>query len=498
MQPLFFSFLCYTIIPKKILRIYAFDGESVVDMNKNARLFLMIAVSSLASQISLNMFNSGFIVALSPLMMTVFLYIFKDLDSFRAGCLMAVFSPLLRLLIEVVRTEDFGSSFAYVFPDVGFFFGFTCCFVFMTKKLGYLPYHNFYIRIILCDFFGNCCEQTLRVMAGLTGYTLQSFTAFGIIAMIRGFIVILVCIAADTYMSLLEKKEHEENYKRLILMASTFESEVYSMRKNMNEIEDIMTNAFSLYRSLDSEEYPTELRDTALMIAKDIHEVKKDYRRVIKGLQDNFLSDFTDDSRLPLSDLLKIISVDVENNKDIPQGKLSFRTSYESNYVIQKHFAFMSIVRNFITNSLDALEETNNPHWDLFVRCRDVKKQGVDYCAIEIKDNGPGIPEDVRDYIFVPGYSTKFDEDTGDINRGVGLTLAKDLMENQFSGTIEVESSEKGTTFTLWFPVDELTARVNSFSEIEINKQETEDENKAPEEDGALASQDEVLLGEEA
>ena len=440
-------------------------------MNKNARLFLMVAVSSLASQISLDMFQSGFILAMSPLMMMVFLYLFKDLDAFKACCLMAFFSPLVRLTIMVINGGEIGESLLYVFPDAGFFLGFAITFAYITRRFGYSPYHLFYLRIILADFLGNSTEQSLRVLFGLTSYSMKSFVTFGIIAFIRGFIVILVCIAADTYMSLLEKREHEENYKKLIIMASTFESEVYSMRKNMNEIEDIMTNAFSLYRKLDSDEYDPELSNTALMIAKDIHEIKKGYRRVIQGLQDNFLEEFSDDSTLPLSDLLKILAADTERSKEAKENNILFHSSFETNYIIQKHFAFMSILKNFISNCVDALADMPKPHkGEIYIRCRDMRKDGTSYCAIEIKDNGPGIPEDDLEYIYVPGYSTKYDEETGDINRGVGLTLAKDLLESQFDGHIEVESTGKGTTFTLWFPVDQLTAKENSYSNLSFER----------------------------
>lgn len=440
-----------------------------VRMNKNSRLFLMVAVSSLASQISLNMFGSGFILAMSPLMMAIFLYIFKDINPFRACCLMTVFSPLVRLLVVILQTGDFAGSAHIVLPDMGFFFGYAVLFAHVTRKMGYSPYHKFYLRLVMCDFFGNCCEQTLRVMSGLTHYTLVSFGTFGIIALARNLIVILVCIALDTYMSLLERHEHEENYKRLVLMASTFESEVYSMRKNMGEIEDIMTNAFELYRSMDDEDYPPELRSKALMIAKDIHEVKKGYRRVIKGLQDNFLSDFNDDTKLPLSDLLKILSVDVDRTREVQHVNVVFRSSLETDYQIQKHFAFMSILRNLISNSIDALCSMPRSHrGEVFVRCRDMKRDGADYCAIEVKDNGPGIPEADLEYLFVPGFSTKYDEATGDINRGLGLTLALDLMKTQFNGEIEVSTGDKGTTFTLWFPVDKLTEDENSFSDVTI------------------------------
>lgn len=437
-------------------------------MSKTNKLILMVSVSSLASQISLNMFGTGFILAMSPFMMAVFLYLFQDLDSLKAGLLMTIFSPLVRLIVVTLRTNDFWESFHLVAPDMGFFFGYTIFFSIIFKNLGYSPYHKYYIRLVLCDFFGNCTEHIFRVAVGLATFEIESFLVFIAIAFIRSFLVALVCMSSDQYKSLLERTEHEENYKRLLLTASTFNSEVYFMQKNMNEIEDIMKNAYDLYNELRGGDYPPELQSTSLAIAKDIHEVKKGYKRVIKGLQDNFLADFGG-SRINLSDLLKILSVDIDRNREARQMNIAFSYSYETDYLIQKHFAFMSILRNLISNSIDALETlTENYRGEIYVRCRDMRRDNTDYCTIEVKDNGPGIPEDLIDVLFVPGFSTKFNESTGDINRGLGLTLAKDLMEEKFCGSIEVKSDNRSTAFTLWFPVDSLTEQVPSNAEGSI------------------------------
>ena len=434
-------------------------------MSKTNKLVLMLAVSSLASQISLNMFGTGFILAMSPFMMAVFLYLFQDLDPLKAGLWMTVCSPLVRLVVTTARTGNFSESFHLVAPDTGFFLGYAIFFSVILKNLGYSPYHRFYFRIVLCDFLGNCCEQTFRVAVGLASYDWDSFLAFIAIALIRSFLVLIICMASDAYKSLLEKTEHEENYKRLVLMASTFNSEVYFMQKNMNEIENIMKNAYDLYGELRSGDYPDELKTTSLSIAKDIHEVKKGYRRVIKGLQDNFLADF-EDSRIKLSDLLKILSVDIERTRDMLRINIAFSGSCETDYLIQKHFAFMSIIRNLISNSIDAIMSMDgNPRGEIYMRCRDMTKDGRSYCQVEVKDNGPGIPDNLMDVLFVPGFSTKYNEETGDINRGLGLTLAKDLLEEKFDGTIEVNSSNKGATFTLWFPVDKLIEQVPSNTE---------------------------------
>jgi len=51
-------------------------------------------------------------------------------------------------------------------------------------------------------------------------------------------------------------------------------------------------------------------------------------------------------------------------------------------------------------------------------------------------------------YIYNPGFSTKFDEETGNIERGIGLTLVRDLIKDTFYGNINAKSEiDKGTTF---------------------------------------------------
>jgi len=60
---------------------------------------------------------------------------------------------------------------------------------------------------------------------------------------------------------------------------------------------------------------------------------------------------------------------------------------------------------------------------------------------IEIKDNGSGIPDQIRDKVFSPNFSTKY---TGS---GLGLAITKKGIEHA-NGKIWFESEEgKGTTF---------------------------------------------------
>jgi two-component system nitrogen regulation sensor histidine kinase GlnL len=68
--------------------------------------------------------------------------------------------------------------------------------------------------------------------------------------------------------------------------------------------------------------------------------------------------------------------------------------------------------------------------------------------AVEVTDNGPGIPLELQERIFYPLVSGR------EGGSGLGLTLAQTFV-NQHHGMIHVESVPGRTTFTILFPVEE-------------------------------------------
>ncbi len=60
------------------------------------------------------------------------------------------------------------------------------------------------------------------------------------------------------------------------------------------------------------------------------------------------------------------------------------------------------------------------------------------------------------DQVFHTGFSTKINYTTGEVNRGLGLNLVQDLVENSFSGRIALESRPGKTTFTITIPKVQL------------------------------------------
>ena len=75
-------------------------------------------------------------------------------------------------------------------------------------------------------------------------------------------------------------------------------------------------------------------------------------------------------------------------------------------------------------------------------------KNMASHVEIRVRDNGPGIPSEIKDKIFQPFFTTK---PTGE-GTGLGLSLSYDIVKAH-GGEIKVNTKEhEGTEFTIILP----------------------------------------------
>ncbi|RYY58402.1 MAG: GHKL domain-containing protein [Chitinophagaceae bacterium] len=99
------------------------------------------------------------------------------------------------------------------------------------------------------------------------------------------------------------------------------------------------------------------------------------------------------------------------------------------------------VLINLVVNAIEAVRESDEPviSMSAFVNS---EKQTV----IKVSDNGPGIPPDLMERIFIPFFSTKKN------GSGIGLSLCKQIMMLH-KGRIQVQlNPDEGTSFVLTFP----------------------------------------------
>jgi len=66
-----------------------------------------------------------------------------------------------------------------------------------------------------------------------------------------------------------------------------------------------------------------------------------------------------------------------------------------------------------------------------------------DSVVIRVADDGPGVPRDLRDRVFEPGFSTK------QSGWGIGLSLAKRIVEENHGGKLVLAPTTQGATFEI-------------------------------------------------
>ncbi|MGE4133123.1 MAG: ATP-binding protein [Bdellovibrionales bacterium] len=189
---------------------------------------------------------------------------------------------------------------------------------------------------------------------------------------------------------------------------------------------------------LDSEEFtPQELRVQALEIIKACQRIS----RIINKM-----------NRMSRNQKLRLHIVDVA---EVALNAVDFLKTQFSDYQVELDFQFdrplpikcdavqvEQIVLNILTNALHAMEENEGPR-----KIRVTFSELPDWHQIRIWNNGPPIPESIRDNLMMPFFTTK-QEGKG---TGLGLSVSKAIMQVH-EGDLTYSSDAGGTEFVLSFP----------------------------------------------
>jgi signal transduction histidine kinase len=182
--------------------------------------------------------------------------------------------------------------------------------------------------------------------------------------------------------------------------------------------------------SLTAQGLAAELSDSAERMSRLVGAVKA-YSYMDRGdVVDTDLHEGLDTTLIVLGYKLKHTKIAVERHYDRTLPKVLARGS-ELNQVWT----------NLLDNAIDALGKSGT----ITIRTRAESECAV----VEISDDGPGIPEDLRERIFEPFFTTKA---VGE-GTGLGLDTARRIVEERHHGTIAVESRPGETTFRVWLPL---------------------------------------------
>lgn len=415
---------------------------------KNWRQSILFSILIiLVAQVNLEIFGSNFRVSLGILMLPVLVFLYRKYDLITVTLLAGAGVFLSRLLLDTLRNGFSASVFWNESPEISAYYtyGFLC-FLYFRKNHFVLPDKSCYWVLFAADYLANMVELLLRYR--MNAVILELHIDILLVAAVRTLILWTIITGLNQYRFLLIRSDHAYRYQRLILLISKLNSEIIWMHKNTTMIEAAMAKSYGLYSQLKAEDADAALSQTALTVAKDIHEIKKEYQMILRGISEALELNLHD-GEISLSDIMRVL----QNSVTVlakGQGKaLNLHMNWDTNFKTDKHYFLLSVFRNLFTNAVEA-----NPGQTVEL-VFSAMESGDDY-VFSVTDNGPGIPPENADKIFTPGFSTKINFHTGEVNRGLGLSLVEDIVKTQLQGRIRLESRPGSTTFHITVPKAQL------------------------------------------
>lgn len=115
----------------------------------------------------------------------------------------------------------------------------------------------------------------------------------------------------------------------------------------------------------------------------------------------------------------------------------------------------IQVVLNIVRNAMQALlsQESVQTTPQIVLRTRAVRQFTIGHTRhrlvlhLAIQDNGPGIPDDIRESLFYPMISGRAE------GTGLGLSIAQSIV-NQHQGIIECQSEPGHTEFSIYLPLE--------------------------------------------
>lgn len=420
------------------------------------RYLIALLLVAVASQVNLELFESGFVVSAGVILFVIFLYNYEDINPIIFGIFSGAIILLLRLAVyQISGSVDTEVVTSYM-PEMVFYVIYSIFFMLFLENerknnLGFV-----YIVLIICDFASNLIEVFVRYTV-LEEFTfLEVIPTLLIVSFVRSSIVWTVLTAFNYYNMMLTNKEHEERYKRLLLLTSQLKTEMYFIEKNMDNIEKVIAQSNNLFEKINNNKDNDKWAEISLSISKEVNEIKKDNELVVRGIKDITEKELKDEG-MEYKFINNILLETINKETKICNKNIEFEFNVGENFYTFKHYYLISILRNLIMNSMDAIRRSQKN-----AKISVIHENNDQLHIFTITDNGAGIDDEYLKQIFSPGFSTKVSNETGEVNRGLGLCIVKNIVEEQLKGSIEVNSKPGiGTNIVISIPGKYLEEKIH-------------------------------------
>ncbi|MGJ7921931.1 sensor histidine kinase [Neobacillus sp. LXY-4] len=374
----------------------------------------------------------------------------RQINSVVSGFLVGISVVAFRVLLGVyVGDMDFVDAFDTYFPVFFYYLVFAAMFHFLKVKQRIDQPLYIGLLGVFMEIVSTITEIGVRSIYTQMPMTIHSFLLISIIAIIRSFFVLgFFNLLVIREARLAEDAQRHRNEQMLVLISNLF-VEMVQLNKTMKNTEQLTSIGYGLYRDL-KESGNDVFAQTALKIAGEIHEIKKDNQRIYAGLSKMMAKEKLNDF-MPISEIIHVVVTGNKRYAAHLNKNIEFNINIIGIHPAYNTFLLLSVVNNLVSNAVEAIDTKGEI---------DIEAQmDLDMLEVRVKDNGSGISPRNRPLIFTPGFTTKFDQ-IGNASNGIGLSYVKDMIEG-LGGSIRLEELEScnKTVFTICLPIKKLTER---------------------------------------
>ena len=250
--------------------------------------------------------------------------------------------------------------------------------------------------------------------------------------------------------SLRERDRRQKAESEIRLLQSEKQASIGKLAAGVaHEINNPLTGVLTFtHMLLRRKDIGDEIRSDLRKIAHATERV----REIVKGLLDFSRQTKLDPEPLDVNRLVRSTISLLENQALVRGIRLIFEQGEELPMLTLDRSQVESALLNIILNALDATEpgESITLSTGVGIFATQGYRKGVEIAVI---DTGCGIPPENLDKLFDPFFTTK------EVGQGTGLGLAVSYgIVERHGGTIRVQSEVgRGSTFTIWLPIDEAS-----------------------------------------
>ena len=303
------------------------------------------------------------------------------------------------------------------------------------KKLSYIYYLKEFDWYIGTGFHFDKIDKFIddRKKAMMVEYkdTVWNFIIF------TSIITIIVAILLFLYMRYIYQMQYKLNSYNILLESNKLKelelAEILNMIAHQwrHPISYINAKLIDLYdEDFNRDKFINDIENTTEILSHTIDDFIDLY-----NFKDSSVGSFS--IELAIEKILKIFNskyIDVDFNID----------SYEYDIIKGNSSQFQQIILIILTNSLTAFQQNNISRPQINITIKDTGKN----ISIDILDNAGGIDENKIENVFDIYFTTK----RSSSKNGLGLYIAKMIVEDSFKGKIHLKNENNGVKFTISLP----------------------------------------------